>query len=162
MPGSNKIQDRIDEAVEILRQLGLPKEQINERSGLTLLALLGLKLDDTWSDAGSPMIGVTPIMEWVDQHYDRKYAPNSRETFRRFTLHQFVDAALAVPNPDQPDRAVNSPKYCYQIEPAGLALIRQYASESWSGAPCWNHCSLGPGPGHAGSWSDECVRCAVA
>jgi adenine-specific DNA-methyltransferase len=134
MPGSNKAQERIDQAVEILRLLGLPKEQVNERSGLTLLALLGLGPGDPWSAASAPLIGVTPIMEWADRYYDRKYAPNSRETFRRFTLHQFVDAALAVPNPDKPDRAVNSPKYCYQIEGAALELLRQYSSTEWEGA----------------------------
>jgi adenine-specific DNA-methyltransferase len=134
MPGSNKAQDRIDQAVEILRSLGLPKEQVNERSGLTLLALLGLGPGAPWSDASDPLIGVTPIMEWADRYYDRKYAPNSRETFRRFTLHQFVDAALVVANPDKPDRAVNSPKYCYQVEATALELLRQYSSTSWSDA----------------------------
>ena len=109
----NHTQDRIDEALSVLRALGLPREQQNERSALTLLAVLDLSPTDPWEQADTPLIGVTPIMEWVENNYERTYAPNSRETFRRFTLHQFVDAGLVVPNPDEPDRPVNSPRYCY-------------------------------------------------
>ena len=128
----NQAQSRIDEALTALRDLGLPREQQNERSALTLLALLDLSPNDPWTTASAPLIGVTPIMEWVEGNYERMYAPNTRETFRRFTLHQFVEAGLVVANPDQPDRPVNSPKYCYQIEPEGHALLKMFGSGHWS------------------------------
>ncbi len=35
---------KVDEAIAILKALGLPKAQQNERSALTLLALLDLKI----------------------------------------------------------------------------------------------------------------------
>ena len=127
----NHAQDRIDEALSVLRALGLPREQQNERSALTLLAVLDLSPTDPWEAAAAPLIGVTPIMEWVETNYGRTYAPNTRETFRRFTLHQFVDAGLVVPNPDQPDRPVNSPRYCYQIEPEAHALLRAFGTGRW-------------------------------
>ena len=93
----NHAQDRIDEALSVLRALGLPREQQNERSALTLLAVLDLSPTDPWEAAAAPLIGVTPIMEWVETNYGRTYAPNTRETFRRFTLHQFIDAGLGGP-----------------------------------------------------------------
>lgn len=127
----NHVQDRIDEALSVLRDLGLPREQQNERSALTLLAVLDLSPTDPWEAAAAPLIGVTPIMEWVETNYGRTYAPNTRETFRRFTLHQFVDAGLVVPNPDEPDRPVNSPRYCYQIEPEARALLRTFGTSQW-------------------------------
>jgi hypothetical protein len=46
-------------------------------------------------------------------------------------MHQFVEAGLAVPNPDQPDRPVNSPKFCYQIEPSALELLGTYKTPDW-------------------------------
>ena len=109
----------------------MPREQQNERSALTLLALVGLTPTNPWADSSAPLMGVTPIMEWVASHYGREYAPNTRETFRRFTLHQFVDAGLVVPNPDRPNRPVNSPKYCYQIDPEAMALLRTFGSAEW-------------------------------
>ncbi|MHC5720660.1 MAG: adenine methyltransferase, partial [Nostoc sp.] len=40
-------KSRIDEALEILKQLGFPREQLNKQSALTLLALLDLKPTDS-------------------------------------------------------------------------------------------------------------------
>ena len=108
-------QKKIEEALKILKELGMPKGQHNERSALTLLALLDLKPDGKWSELRKPLMGITPIMEYAREHYGRKYAPNTRETFRRKTMHQFVEAGLAIYNPDQPDRPVNSPQACYQV-----------------------------------------------
>jgi hypothetical protein len=70
-------------------------------------------------------------MDWAREHYRKEYAPNTRETFRRQTMHQFVDAGIAVYNPDAPDRPVNSPKAVYQIEPATLELLRSFGSKTW-------------------------------
>lgn len=127
----NRAQNRIDEALSVLRDLGLPREQQNERSALTLLAVLDLSPTDAWEDASAPLMGVTPIMEWIEANYGRRYAPNTRETFRRFTLHQFVDAGLVIPNPDEPDRPVNSPRYCYQVEPEALEVLKAFGTGRW-------------------------------
>ena len=77
------------------------------------------------------MVSVIAGQLQIEAHYGRRYAPNTRETIRRFTPHQFVDAALVVPNPDRPDRPVNSPKFCYQIEPEALSLLRTFGSDGW-------------------------------
>ena len=124
-------EERVAEALAALTELGLPREQQNDRSALALLALLDLTPSRKWKDAQAPTIGVTPIMEFAAREYGRAYAPNTRETFRRFTLHQFVAAGLVVPNPDKPKRATNSPKYCYQIEPGALEVLRSFGSPAW-------------------------------
>lgn len=121
----------IKAAHKILISLGLPRAQQNERSALCLLALLNLTPSKAWSDAENPLIGITPIMDWVREHYQKDYAPNTRETIRRQTIHQFVDAGIALYNPDKPDRPVNSPKAVYQIEPAALTMLRSFGSPTW-------------------------------
>jgi hypothetical protein len=125
---------KLDEAEAIIKDLGLPRAQQNERSALCLLALLDLKSDDKWTSSKSPLRGITPIMEFALEHYGKEYAPNSRETFRRQTMHQFVSAGLAVYNPDNPQRPVNSPKAVYQIEHEALELLRQYGKPDWPDA----------------------------
>lgn len=131
--GFNPIQakKRIEEAQDILRNLGMPRTQCNERSALTLLALLHLTPDTAWNEASNPLCGITPMMEFFTQHYGKQYKPNSRETVRRQTVHQFIEAGLVIENPDQPDRSINSPKTVYQIERSALALLRTYGSEQW-------------------------------
>jgi len=127
----NNSNDLIESAQQIITALGLPRAQHNERSALSLLALLNLAPGKTWADAEAPLMGITPIMDWVYRHYGKKYAPNTRETFRRQTMHQFCDAGIALYNPDQPGRSVNSPKAVYQIEPATLALLRTFGMKKW-------------------------------
>ncbi|MHB1676807.1 MAG: BsuBI/PstI family type II restriction endonuclease [Sulfuriferula sp.] len=123
--------DYIEAAHQIIISLGLPRAQQNERSALCLLALLNLTPGKAWADAENPLVGITPIMDWSREHYEKKYAPNTRETFRRQTMHQFYDAGVALYNPDKPSRPVNSPKAVYQIEPAALVLLRSYGTPAW-------------------------------
>lgn len=121
----------IENAIAILAELGFPRAQQNERSALCLLALLNLPPGAKWSTATMPMLGITPIMDWAREHYGKDYAPNTRETVRRQSMHQFVAAGLALYNPDDPKRAVNSPKAVYQIEPSALSLLRNVATRGW-------------------------------
>ena len=121
-------EQRIAEAQEGLRALNFDRERYNERSALVFLALLDLPPVRSWADATNPMIGVTPIMDWLRETYDKDYKPNTRETVRRQTLHQFAEGALVLQNPDEPDRAVNSPKWCYQIAPRALQVLREYGT----------------------------------
>jgi len=127
----NNKNDYIEAAHQIIISLGLPPAQQNERSALCLLALLNLTPSTAWADAQNPLVGITPIMDWAREHYDKEYAPNTRETIRRQTMHQFCDAGIALYNPDKPDRPVNSPKAVYQVEPAALALLRTFGTPAW-------------------------------
>ena len=119
------------DSLRILIALGMPRAQHNERSAVSLLALLDLRPGMVWSQATNPLIGITPIMSWARQHYDRDDAPNTRETYRRQTMHQLVDAGIALYNPDDPTRAVNSPRAVYQISPPALELIKTYRAAGW-------------------------------
>lgn len=125
---------RVDEALDILRALHVPREQQNERSALSLLALLGMAPRKPWNEAEAPMLGITEMMDVFRDRFGKKYAPNSRETVRRFTVHQFVQIGLVVPNPDDPRRPVNSPDNRYQVTPTLLKLARTYGSTAWNAA----------------------------
>lgn len=120
--------DRIEEARDFLRLVNFDPERYNERSALVLLALLDLFPDRPWSAAETPLLRTVQIIDWLRDHYEKSYAPNTRETIRRFSLHQFAEAALVVQNPDQPDRPVNSPNTCYQVSPAAVQLARRYGT----------------------------------
>lgn len=124
-------ETKLAEALEIVKALGLPRAQHNERSALCLLALCDMTPDKTWKQASNPYIGITPIMDWAKDNYAVNYAPNTRETFRRQSMHQFMAAGIALYNPDDPSRPVNSPKAIYQVSPEVLDLVRLYGTSSW-------------------------------
>lgn len=84
-------KSKLEDALRILNDLGMPRAQQNERTALCLLALVNVTPTRRWSDAEEPMIGITPIMDWSKAHYGRDYAPNTRETFRRQSMHQFIE-----------------------------------------------------------------------
>ena len=93
-----------EDGLEILKSLGLPKQQQNERSILTLIALAGLKEDDEWTKVARPLLRIWDIMAWMRLNYGKDYAANSRETIRRQTIHQFEQARLVDRNSDDPKR----------------------------------------------------------
>lgn len=124
---------KIEEAQQILKDLGLPKAQQNEMSALTLLALCNLKENDSWSKVEKISLGVTKgVMKFIATEYQKDYAPNTRETFRRFVLHQFVQARIADYNPDIPDLPVNSPRAHYGISKEALETIKTFGSKNWN------------------------------
>lgn len=123
---SSAIARRIAEAQQVLERLGFDRERTNERSALVLLALLGLEPQTPWARSTSPILGTRAIMDWIRDYYKKDYAANSRETIRRFTLHQFAEALLVEQNPDRPDRPVNSPRWCYQVHPRALDVVRTF------------------------------------
>lgn len=125
------MKKRTDEASAALEALGLPREQQGERSALTLLALLNLTPETSWAEASSPLLGITPMMAFFAAHYAKTYKPNTRETVRRRTVHQFLDAGLVTVNPDDPQRPTNSPKAVYQIEQGALELLRTFGTDEW-------------------------------
>lgn len=122
---------KISQALEVLGDLGMPRAQINERTALCFLALLNLTEEKLWSEIETPLIGITPIMTWSLEHYQKKYAPNTRETFRRQSMHQFIEAGIALYNPDNPERPVNSPKAVYQIEPTLFTVLVHFGKAEY-------------------------------
>ena len=132
MTREEQAQTRTNEALNILGQLGFTKRQQNPRSAWTLLALLGLKPDDPWGAAGNPLVRTTQVMEFIKEHYYHAgYAPNTRESVRKHTIHHFLRASLIVKNPDKPDRPTNSGKTVYRISDRALELLRGYDTDGW-------------------------------
>ena len=93
---------KIDDARDILEQMGLPPAQRNDISCLTLLALTGLSEDDAWSQASKPSRTIHEILGLMRETYGRDYAENTRETVRRQVIHQFEQARSWTVTPTNP------------------------------------------------------------
>lgn len=124
-------QERIDEALDVLRQLGMPNEQLNDRTAICLLALLDLPAYTTWNKASNPMLGIRAILDFAREKLGHNYAENTRESIRKYSVKQLVAAGILLHNPDKPDRAVNSSDNCYQVESNALVLFRKFGTRGW-------------------------------
>ncbi len=126
-------ETKLRDAIGILQTLGFVARQRNEVAGYTFLALLDLKPSQPWSEASEPLRGITPIIAFVAEAYEVRYAPNTRETIRDEAVKYFVEAGMLIRNPDDPNRPTNSKKTAYQIEPNALKLFRVFGTLEWSG-----------------------------
>ena len=124
-------EKRIAEALSILKALGMPNEQLNDRTAICLLALLDIPPKRRWADAKNPMLGIRAILDFAREKLGINYAENTRESVRKYSVKQLVSAGVLLHNPDKPDRAVNSSENCYQIAEHALALLKQFGSKTW-------------------------------
>ena len=121
--------EKLDEAKDILRSIGMPEQQCNDRSAYVLLALCHIKESDKWSMAKSEFIGITEMMGSMEFNYNVMYKPNTRETIRKDSVHQFRDAGIIEDN----GTATNSPNYRYKLTQEMLELVTSYNSFDWNG-----------------------------
>ena len=123
---------RLAETIDVLTALQFGPKQRNRGAACTLLALLYLQPDASWADAQSPLLGITPIIEFVTGAYAIKYKPNTREIVRKSAVDFFVAEGLVLKNPDDSNRPITSDKTAYQIEPTALALLRRFGTPDWA------------------------------
>ena len=113
----------------------MPPAQYNSMASMTLIALCGLSPHAAWPSAERRRCTVTKgIMDYLEEHYGTNYAPNTRETFRRQVLHQFVQGGIADYNPFEPDLPTNSPKAHYAVTEFALDVVRRYGTKGWASA----------------------------
>ena len=119
--------DKINEARELLKMLGMPKTQQADICCYVLLAMAGIKPDTLWKDAGNEWIRIHDIIQFANTYYGSTYAENSRETFRKQALHHFRNAALVEDN----GKATNSPNHRYRLTEETLQMVRTFQTSEW-------------------------------
>lgn len=122
---------KLEEAKAILASLGMDAARTNDRSAWVFLSLCAITPDSSWSSARAPLLRTYEIMDFIRRCYGKDYKPNSRETIRRQTLHQFEQAGLIERNRDDPDRPTNSKDNNYSLNQPVVDLLRNYPSEDW-------------------------------
>ena len=124
-------KNKLTQAKNFLKALGLPKQQCNNRSAWVFLALANIRPKDKWKGAKAPLLPTVDIMDFIRKHYAQDYKPNTRETIRRQTLHQFEQARIVDRNRDDPSRSTNSKYNNYSLTPPILSALKKYPLENW-------------------------------
>ncbi len=129
MPDLKKL--KLEDAKQILKALQLPKQQTNDRSAWVFLALANIKPNTSWSNCEAPLLPTYLIMEFIRKEYGMDYKPNSRETIRRQTLHQFEQARIIDRNRDNPKRPTNSKDNNYSLNEPILGILQGFPNGDW-------------------------------
>ena len=119
--------DKVEEAREFLKTIGMPKAQQTDLCCYVILAMAGIKPDMSWSEATNEWIRIHDMIQFVNTFYGVSYAENSRETFRKQALHSFRTAALIEEN----GKATNSPNYRYRLTEETVELLKTMQTPEW-------------------------------
>ncbi len=119
--------DKVEEAREFLKMVGMPKAQQADICCYVLLAMAGIKPDMPWKETKNDWIRIHDIIQFSNTFYETTYAENSRETFRKKALHRFRTAALVEDNGE----ATNSPNYRYRLTEETLKMLKTFQSMEW-------------------------------
>ncbi len=114
------MRDKIEEAREFLKTIGMPKAQQADICCYTLLAMAGIKSDMQWCDTTNEWVRIHDIIQFIKKFYGVYYAENSRETIRKKALHRFRTAALIEDN----GKATNSPNYRYRLTEEAVQVLK--------------------------------------
>ena len=119
--------DKVEEAREFLKTIGMPKAQQTDLCCYVILAMAGINPDMSWSEATNEWIRIHDMIQFVNTFYGVSYAENSRETFRKQALHSFRTAALIEDN----GKATNSPNYRYRLTEETVELLKTMQTPEW-------------------------------
>lgn len=120
---------KLEDAKEILTSIDCPRS--NDLAGNVLLALANIRKVSEWNDSNNNLYTTRDIMDFMRDEYNLDYKPNTRETVRKEVLHYFLHSSIVEVNRDKPDRATNSPKFCYSLTQEFLNLIKTYKTAQW-------------------------------
>lgn len=111
---------KVEEARQLLKEIGMPDKQQADLCCYVLLAMANVKETDSWIFATNEWIRIHDMIQFIGDNYGVTYAENSRETIRKQALHHFRTAALIEDN----GKATNSPNYRYRLTAETLEMIR--------------------------------------
>lgn len=123
---------KVDEAIAILKALGLPKP--STIAAYTLLALANMNERKSWKSAERRSMRIHDVILTIRDDFKVGYAENTRETVRKLVLKPFERARVVDRNPDNPALATNSPRTHYALSKAALTVLRAFGTEHFEPA----------------------------
>lgn len=139
LPKSKKtshVKKLINEAIDILQQVGIPLTGISERGleGMAMAFLAVAGVTDKWaSAAGSSQnrrLKTREIISFVNENYEENISSGSYDDIRRKHLKLPVVAGLIVNSGDK-GRATNDPTRGYSIDEYFEKLVVSYGTKNW-------------------------------
>lgn len=121
----------MEQAKDILLQIGLPPRQHNEMCCCILIALADMANKTSWKEATNQWMGPHDLIVYLATNNIKTYKENSRESIRKECLHPFRDNFALI---EDNGLASNSGKYKYRITAEILGLIQTYGTEEWETA----------------------------
>ncbi len=125
----------LNEAIDILTQIGIPIEDKTERSlekmSMTFLAVAGVT--KSWKEAkDNRFLKTRDIINFINQNFEEKISSASYDDIRRKDLKLLVLGGLVLNSSDKPNAATNDPTRGYNLETTFKNLVITYKTKDWT------------------------------
>lgn len=121
---------RIEEALLLLRALGLPRAHLSESAAVTLLALLDLKADIPWREARVRPLDVPSLIAFCAEHYGKHYRPHRNDLEGHQILDRFRELGVASQVAVTEISPSDEPAAMYVVDHGILPFLRAFGPES--------------------------------
>lgn len=122
---------RIDEALEILKAVGLSKKQLGEQLALTLLSLADVTPQKSWQQAAAPERSIEEMLTWWGTYYGRQFDITPADLIRGQTVDAMVVDGLAVVHGCQSLHPCASANPHYALTAEAKSLLTTYGTPEW-------------------------------
>jgi len=123
---------KVDEAIAILKALGLPKP--SAKAAYTLLVLAEMNERKTWKSARRRSMRIHDVIVTIRSVFKVGYAENTREDFRKHVLKPFERARVVDRNPDHPTLPTNDPRTHYALSDDALTVLKAFGGDKFDTA----------------------------
>lgn len=132
----------IEEALEILKALGVPTHGLTarrkEKMAKVFLSVAGLKPSDKWTHTKDNNDGwqllSREIIAFMNTHWGEKISPGSYDDIRRKDLVLPVEALIILNSAKNPNANTNDGTRGFAINPLAAEAIRVFGTPRWSDA----------------------------
>lgn len=133
------VEQRIKEAIELLRKVGVPVESMTPRRqrrvALALLALANMSPDTPWKDASvfegpaSWKLATRETIDFWNKHWGENVSRGSYDDIRRKDFVYLTNAELVLARAGNPNASTNNPTRKYGINPDAAMLLRNFGTK---------------------------------
>ncbi|MBC7571970.1 MAG: restriction endonuclease [Spirosoma sp.] len=132
---SAKVQNLVNEALDILDSVGIPVSMKSERGAekMAQAFLAVANVTEDWTTASDTThLQTRQIIAFVNKHFEETISPGSYDDIRRKDLKLLVIADLIVNSGDKLSAATNDPTRGYALHSDFKNLVVQYKTKSWA------------------------------
>jgi BsuBI/PstI restriction endonuclease domain/BsuBI/PstI restriction endonuclease HTH domain len=127
----------IEQAIDIIIQIGIPIENKTERAiekmAMSLMAVAGITAN--WNEAkglnDKRFLKTREIINFINANFEENISSGSYDDIRRKDLKLFVLAGFILKSGENPNAATNDPTRGYTLAPDFAELVKTYGTNTW-------------------------------